>query len=53
MIPSIVQGGASHSEYAILEITDTVAELQERERYPQGDEGMNEEPTKDVVRHAP
>ena len=42
-----------HSEYPVLKIPEAVPKLKERERHPQGDERMDEQPAEDVVRHAP
>ncbi len=39
----------SHSEYTVLEVARPGAELQERQRNPQGDERMDEEAVEDVV----
>ena len=37
------------AENTILQITDTVAELQEGQRYPERDERVDEQPTEHVV----
>ena len=48
-----VQRADLHAESAVLEIAQAMTKLQERQRHPQGDERVHEEPAEDVIRHAP